>query len=66
MIEASADALLAVESLVENDVALVFQVRHLQADRLADLGIVSLERRGHRRSRQQVRDEVLVEMIADS
>jgi hypothetical protein len=59
------DLLLAPEALGEDDVALVLQVRDLERDGLAGARVGGLEDGGHPAPRQEVRELVLVEPVAD-
>src|SRR6266702_926217 len=64
--EPQADLLLAQEALVEDDVALVLDMRHLEHDPGTRLPIDSLEDRGHPAPRQDVRELVLIDLVSNA
>ncbi len=63
MIELLADQLLALETLMEGDVALVLHVRDLERDRGSRLRVGRLEDRGHPAAGEKLRHHVLVEPL---
>src|ERR1700693_3735249 len=65
MVEALADLFLALEALVEDDVALELDVGNLERHGLAGCGIAGLEDGGHPATGQELGDLVLIEPVAD-
>jgi hypothetical protein len=65
MIESLPDFLFPPKSFEEDDVALEVQMRHLESDQRARLGIDRLEDRGHAAVAEQLLELVLIEPIAD-
>src|SRR5438045_9687798 len=58
------DLLLAQETLVEDEVALVLEMRHLQHDRPAGLRVAGAKQRRHAAARDDVGELVLIERLA--
>jgi len=64
MIQALPDLLLTAEALVEDEVARVLEVRHLERDRVPVLEVARPEDGGHAAARDHVEELVLVDGLA--
>ena len=63
MIEPQADLLLALKTLVEDEIGLELNVRHLEHDGMPALGIACAKDRRHAAARDHFLDLVLIERL---